>query len=118
MQANRGAFRAARCGLSAAALASALSLAGDARAFCRTTTSSAPPIAYDPAAAGQCWNGGDAGPGIPIAWPARSRVGYSLASNASTQVTLDQATAAAHSAFDAWACGKTTTSTQVNRGLS
>jgi hypothetical protein len=103
MRANRGALRAARCGLPAAALVSALSLAGSAQAFCRTTTSSAPPIAYDPAVAGQCWNGGDAGPGIPIAWPARARVGYSLASNASTQVTLDQATAAAHAAFDAWA---------------
>jgi hypothetical protein len=86
----------------AGAFVGGIAVAREASAFCRTTSV---PVAvgYDPAEAGECWTTGDAGTAVDLAWPARSRVPYSLASNASKQVTLTAATAAAHLAFDAWA---------------
>jgi len=95
-------MRVARFLYQAAALFGALAAARDASAFCRTTSV---PVAvgYDPAGVGACWTTGDAGTAVDLAWPARSRIPYSLASNASTQVTLADATAAAHWAFGAWA---------------
>ncbi len=86
----------------AGAFAGAIAVAREASAFCRTTSV---PVAsgYDPAEVGACWTTGDAGTAVDLAWPARSRVPYALASNASTQVTLAAATAAAHLAFEAWA---------------
>jgi hypothetical protein len=106
--------RSARFGRSicqAAALLGALGLARDAGAFCRTI-SVPTAIGYDPAQTGACWTGGDAGPGIDLAWPARSHVPYSLVASpidggaeplASAQVSLADATAVAHLAFAAWA---------------
>jgi len=86
----------------AGAFVGATAVAREASAYCRTTSV---PVAvgYDPAEVGACWTTGDAGSAVDLAWPARSRVPYSLASNASTQVTLAAATAAAHLAFEAWA---------------
>lgn len=60
-------------------------------------------IGYDPAEEGACWTSGDAGSFVDLAWPARSRIPYSLVSSASVQVSLADATAAAHLAFSAWA---------------
>ncbi|HLK39903.1 MAG TPA: matrixin family metalloprotease [Polyangiaceae bacterium] len=67
----------------------------DARGYCRTTTVHVP-SGYDPSDAG-CWK-----EGTPIAWPAGQRVPYLLASNASRQIDLADATAIAHQAFAAW----------------
>ncbi len=92
-------------------LACMLCLARQAGAFCRTI-SVPTAIGYDPAETGVCWAGGDAGPGIDLAWPARSRIAYSLVASpidggaeplASAQVSLADATRIAHLAFDAWA---------------
>ncbi len=93
---------ARRSGLQVAALLGVLGLAHEAAAFCRTTSV---PVAvgYDPAAAGACWTDGDAGTAIYLAWPARSQIGYSLVTSASAQVSLADATAAAHQAFAEWA---------------
>jgi hypothetical protein len=78
----------------AVALACAL-LGGRARAFCRGVTA-APPAGYDPAIQG-CFGAGL----LELYWQ-NLCVGYSLARGASAQVTLDQATDVAASAFDAW----------------
>ncbi|HLK36062.1 MAG TPA: matrixin family metalloprotease [Polyangiaceae bacterium] len=67
----------------------------DARAFCRTTTVHAP-SGYDPSQSG-CWT-----QGTPLAWPSGQTVPYSLASNASKQIDLADATAIAHEAFAQW----------------
>jgi hypothetical protein len=79
-----------------------LGLARQASAFCRTTSVPVA-IGYDPAEEGACWTSGDAGSFVDLAWPARSRIPYSLVSSASVQVSLADATAAAHLAFSAWA---------------
>jgi Matrixin len=80
--------------VAAAAVASLIAVAEDARAFCRTTTSQVP-AGYDPSASG-CWL-----QGTPVAWTA-GRVGYSLSAAASRQISLANATRVAHVAFDAW----------------
>lgn len=67
----------------------------DAWGYCRTTTVRAP-NGYQPAGSG-CWT-----QGTPLAWPAGQTVPYSLASNASQQVDLADATAIAHEAFAQW----------------
>src|SRR5580693_5611093 len=102
MRPSRPGMRIARSLCRGAALFGALAAARDAGAFCRTTSVPVA-IGYDPAEVGACWTTGDAGTAVDLAWPARSRVPYSLVSNASTQVTLAAATAAAHLAFEAWA---------------
>jgi MYXO-CTERM domain-containing protein len=68
--------------------------AGSARAFCRTTTSKAP-AGWNPAVSG-CWTDG-----VPLAWPG-DRVPYGVASAASKQVSLAEATRVADLAFSAW----------------
>jgi hypothetical protein len=71
-----------------------LAVGGSAHAFCRTT-SSKPPPGYDPATSG-CWTDG-----VPLAWPA-GRIPYAVAAEASTQVSLSEATRIADLAFGAW----------------
>ncbi len=71
-----------------------LATAEDAGAYCRTSTAQIP-AGYDPAVYG-CWQ-----EGTPVAWTA-GRVGYSLDSAASRQVSLADATRVAHQAFAAW----------------
>jgi len=101
-------LRGLRFVFQAAALVGALGLAREANAFCRTISVPAA-VGYDPAQTGSCWTGGDAGPGVFLAWPARSRVAYSLVasgsvvSNAALPISLADATAAADLAFAAWA---------------
>lgn len=65
-----------------------------ADAFCRATTSQMP-SGYDPAVSG-CWP-----QGTPLAWP-MTRVPYGVATAASRQVSLADATRIAHLAFSAW----------------
>ena len=72
----------------------ALAFAGPARAYCRTTTSKAP-AGWNPATSG-CWTDG-----VALAWPSE-RVPYGVASAASTQVSLAEATRVADLAFGAW----------------
>jgi MYXO-CTERM domain-containing protein len=72
----------------------AVVMPADAKAFCRTTTSQVP-SGYDPAVSG-CWP-----QGTPLAWP-MSQVPYGVASAASRQVSLADATRIAHLAFGAW----------------
>jgi MYXO-CTERM domain-containing protein len=67
---------------------------GDASAFCRTTTSM-PDSGYNPAVSG-CWT-----QGTSLAWRVK-RVPYAVASAASTQVSLSDATRVADLAFSAW----------------
>lgn len=67
---------------------------GQASAFCRTTTSRAP-AGYNPAVSG-CWTGG-----TPLSWHI-GRVPYAVASAASRQVSLAEATRVAELAFGAW----------------
>ena len=81
--------------LGMAALGSMLVAAGDAGAFCRTTTVR-PPAGYDPAVSG-CW-----AQGRPIAWLSDQRIPYELAASASHQVGLDDATRVADLAFSRW----------------
>jgi MYXO-CTERM domain-containing protein len=82
------------------ALACAVALAAlgvgarSAHAFCRTTTSKAP-AGWNPAVSG-CWT-----EGVPLAWPV-DRVPYGVASAASKQVSLADATRVADLAFGAW----------------
>src|SRR5580658_9518939 len=104
MQSSTPTTQAVRSMFQAAALVAVLGLARDAGAFCRTI-SVPTAIGYDPAETGVCWTGGDAGPGIDLAWPARSRVSYSLVASpldggaeplASAQVSLADATRTAH----------------------
>lgn len=111
MQSSAPTTLAVRSMFQAAALVAVLGLARVAGAFCRTI-SVPTAIGYDPAETGVCWTGGDAGPGIELAWPARSRIPYSLVASpidggaeplASAQVSLADATAIAHLAFAAWA---------------
>jgi hypothetical protein len=78
-----------------AMFASTVVTAGNAGAFCRTTTEPLPP-GFDPTVDG-CWT-----KGAPIAWLWDQRVGYSLAAAASRQVDLADATAAADRAFARW----------------
>jgi MYXO-CTERM domain-containing protein len=80
--------------LAALGVASILSAAADASAFCRTTTSQVP-AGYNPAVYG-CWE-----EGTPVAWTA-GRVPYSLSAAASRQISLADATRVAHQAFGAW----------------
>ena len=87
------------CGV--AVIAAPLGVARISRAFCRTTTTLAPPN-YDPGARNACWTTTDGSPAVDLAWPARSRVPYLLDSIASRYVSLADATRAAHLAFDAW----------------
>jgi hypothetical protein len=72
----------------------ALAASGEARAFCRTTTSGAP-LGYDPAVSG-CWT-----KGIPLAWPS-GRVPYGVSSAGSKYVTPSDAVRVADLAFTAW----------------
>src|SRR5580698_3294357 len=102
MRSSRPGMRVVRSLCRPAALVGILAAAHDASAFCRTTSVPVA-IGYDPAAVGACWTTGDAGTAVDLAWPARSRIPYSFVSNASTQVTLADATAAGHLAFGAWA---------------
>jgi MYXO-CTERM domain-containing protein len=81
--------------LGVAALGSAALVAGNADAFCRTTTTR-PPAGYDPAVSG-CWTQGK-----PIAWLWDERISYELAAGASRQVDLADATRAADRAFAQW----------------
>jgi MYXO-CTERM domain-containing protein len=100
-------MRLALAGLLAGALLAAAPRAG---AYCRTTSIPVP-ANYNPAEGGVCWTGTDAAAleaGVAIldlAWPARSRIPYSLVSSASTQVSLADATRIADLAFVAWAQG-------------
>jgi Matrixin len=76
----------------------------NAAAFCREITAS-PPAGYDPVAQG-CF-GAQASGVFEVYWK-NLCVGYSLQKDASTQVTLDQATQVAAQAFAAWSgatCG-------------
>ncbi|HEX3345448.1 MAG TPA: matrixin family metalloprotease [Polyangiaceae bacterium] len=79
---------------SAAAVLVLLARPGSANAFCRTTTSKAP-AGWNPAVSG-CWTDG-----VPLAWPGK-RVPYGVASQASKQVTLAEATRVADLAFASW----------------
>ena len=73
----------------------ALALDGTpAHAFCQTTTSKAP-AGWNPAVSG-CWT-----MGVPLKWHT-DRVPYGVASAASKQVTLAEATRVADLAFGAW----------------
>jgi hypothetical protein len=65
----------------------------EARAFCRTTTVSVP-ADYNPVDG--CWSEGD------VLWWRNACVGYSLQSDASRQVTLDQAEQGLAAAFAKW----------------
>jgi MYXO-CTERM domain-containing protein len=81
-----------------------MAVASDAGAFCREVTATAP-AGYDPVSQG-CF-GADA-PGIYEVYWKNLCVGYSLQRDASSQVTLDQATQIAAQAFAAWSaapCG-------------
>jgi MYXO-CTERM domain-containing protein len=78
-----------------AMLATMVVAAGDAGAFCRTTTEPLP-AGFDPTVDG-CWT-----KGAPIAWLWDQHVGYSLAAAASRQVDLTDATTAADRAFARW----------------
>jgi hypothetical protein len=75
-------------------LVTLLTAAADVGAFCRTTTSQVP-AGYNPAVYG-CWQ-----EGTPVAWTS-GRVAYSLSAAASRQISLEDATRAAHQAFAAW----------------
>jgi hypothetical protein len=77
-------------------LAALAACASNASAYCRTTTVPVPP-GYDPAVSG-CWTHGR-----PIAWLWNEQVRYELASQASRQVGLADATRLADLAFAAWA---------------
>jgi MYXO-CTERM domain-containing protein len=68
--------------------------AAPAHAFCRTTTSKAP-SGWNPAVSG-CWT-----EGVPLAWT-QDRVPYAVASAASKQVSLADATRVADLAFGTW----------------
>src|SRR5271165_5711448 len=85
--------------LVAAALGSAVLLASPrAGAFCRGLTFAGP----DPATTGMCFDGGGApAAAYELYWKSLC-VGYSLQKDASTQVTLAQATQVAAQAFGAW----------------
>jgi hypothetical protein len=67
---------------------------GPAAAFCRTTTVKAP-AGYNPAVSGCLTQG------VPLAWSAK-QVPYSVATRASKQVSLADATRVADLAFGAW----------------
>lgn len=83
-------------GLAAAGIAAALSsLAGDAAAYCRTSSCEAGQGAVcTPASPTDC--------GVPLYWPS-SCVGYSVQRDASDQVALDDARAIVDTAFQTWA---------------
>lgn len=68
--------------------------AGDAKAYCRTTTV-LPPLGYNPAVSG-CW-----AEGVPLVW-STNRAPYGVASVASHQVSLTDATRIADAAFGTW----------------
>ncbi|MGH7268976.1 MAG: matrixin family metalloprotease [Polyangiaceae bacterium] len=76
-------------------VAMSFATASSARAFCRSTTVPAPP-GYDPSASG-CWT-----EGRPLAWLWNEHISYSLASAASREVDLADATRIADLAFDSW----------------
>jgi hypothetical protein len=86
--------RARRATIAFVALAASWFVAGDAGAFCRTTTSQVP-LGYDPVSSG-CWQ-----QGTPLAWHT-NRAPYGVASAASQQVSLADATKIADEAFSAW----------------
>jgi hypothetical protein len=77
-----------------AAVLASLSVVGSARAYCRTTTIR-PPLGYDPTVNG-CWT-----EGVPLAW-ALGRVPYGVATGASRQVSLADATRIADASFASW----------------
>ena len=78
------------------ALALAVSLVpASAHAFCRTTTTK-PPIPYEPSTQG-CWT-----EGTPLAWESGAHVAYSISAGASAQVDLADATRVAQLAFASW----------------
>src|SRR5580700_6754134 len=79
------------CAVAAVALTSG---EPSAHAFCRTTTSKAP-SGWNPAVSG-CWT-----QGVALAWHA-GRVPYAVASGASKQVSLADATRVADLAFNTW----------------
>ncbi|MGD0524538.1 MAG: matrixin family metalloprotease [Polyangiaceae bacterium] len=85
---------ASGCLAGAVALAASVAVARPASAFCRTTTTKAP-TGWNPAVSG-CWT-----EGMPLAWKT-DRVPYGVASQASDQVTLANATRVADLAFAAW----------------
>jgi hypothetical protein len=80
------------------AVIAALCVTSEAGAFCRQITAT-PPAGYDPTTEG-CY--GAQGAGVFQLYWSNLCVGYSLQKNASQQITLDQATAAAAAAFSAW----------------
>jgi len=82
------------CAVALATSAAVAVAARPAEAFCRTTTSKAP-AGWNPAVSG-CWTDG-----VPLAWPTQ-RVPYGVASAASKQVSLADATRVADLAFGAW----------------
>jgi hypothetical protein len=91
--------------VAAGSLAAVLSLGSRARAFCRQVTAT-PPAGYEPTTEG-CF-GAQGGTGVFELYWSNLCVGYSLQKDASRQLTLDQATAAAAAAFAAWtqaSCG-------------
>jgi hypothetical protein len=71
--------------------------ARSAHAYCRTTTTPLPGPTFDPSLSGACWM-----QGVPLGWPAGSSIPFSLASAASVQVTLADATRVADTAFTTW----------------
>ena len=86
------------CGfLCALALAAVVSSAGVARGYCRTTATPAP-AGFNPAvASGGCWTDG-----VPLGWAQAAHIPYSIAANASQQVSLAEATRVAQLSFNAW----------------
>ncbi len=83
-----------------AALLAASALSYDARAYCREITQTQP-SADDPAYTGVCF-AGDGGSGVFDVYWKNQCVGYSIQKDASSQVTLKQATQVAAQAFGAW----------------
>jgi hypothetical protein len=86
--------RSALASVLVAVVVASLGGASSAHAFCRTTTSKAP-SGWDPAVSG-CWT-----QGVPLSWHV-GRVPYAVASGASKQVSLSEATRVADLAFKVW----------------
>jgi hypothetical protein len=84
--------RSSRALLATAACAGVLAIAGDAAAWCRTTTNAD----FTPTAAKPCDD-----QGLPIYWSTRC-VGYDVQRDASVQVDLATARATMVKAFSAW----------------
>lgn len=90
-----------RTGLSQiAAVITVLGAAGDAHAFCRTTTVAIDPTFF-PSSSTPCWSDTGAPAGIPVYW-ANACVGYSINQDASKQVSFNDAQAGMETAFAQW----------------